>query len=177
MIDWHCHILPGLDDGAATAEEALEMAAILSAVGFSHIHCTPHLIKGCFDADNRAVTAAVAALQAAIRRAGLSLTLLPGREYSLDEFFPGYLRDPMPLGATNYLLLEVPGQVEAGLVKDTCRRIVTAGYVPVIAHPERSPLFSLPARKTRGVLSSLQGLFSSSLTEKEGNRLLVDYLR
>lgn len=45
MIDWHCHILPGLDDGAADMEQSLAMAAALATAGFRTVYCTPHRMQ------------------------------------------------------------------------------------------------------------------------------------
>ena len=53
MIDFHCHILPGLDDGPAHIDESVAMAAALRDAGFRTIYCTPHLIKGCFERTTR----------------------------------------------------------------------------------------------------------------------------
>ncbi len=46
MIDWHSHILPGIDDGSPDMEQSLAMAAALSAAGFTTVYCTPHLMRG-----------------------------------------------------------------------------------------------------------------------------------
>lgn len=49
FIDFHSHLLPGLDDGSADECESLEMARILSDFGFSTVHCTPHQMKGSYE--------------------------------------------------------------------------------------------------------------------------------
>jgi len=160
MIDWHCHILPGLDDGPALLEESLEMAAMLSAAGFTRIHCTPHCIRGYYDADNGAVLHSVSTLQKYIVDRGIRLRLLPGREYYLDEFFTAYLHDPIPLGETNLILIEIPDQAPHEFIKESCFRIVTAGYRPLIAHPERCAHFALPGEKPAGKWDAMLSLFS-----------------
>jgi len=50
VIDWHSHILPGVDDGAAEMEQSLAMASALSAAGFSTVYCTPHQMRGSYEA-------------------------------------------------------------------------------------------------------------------------------
>lgn len=52
MIDWHSHILPGIDDGAADIEQSLAMASALAAAGFTTVYCTPHLMRGCYETGN-----------------------------------------------------------------------------------------------------------------------------
>jgi tyrosine-protein phosphatase YwqE len=63
MIDFHSHILPDIDDGQADIEESVAMASALREAGFKTIYCTPHLIKGCYEADKQAMLAAIATFQ------------------------------------------------------------------------------------------------------------------
>jgi protein-tyrosine phosphatase len=143
--DWHCHILPGLDDGAATMDEAVEMAVALRQAGYSTVYCTPHMVKGTFEVDNATVRATVAALQAELSRRQIDLQLFPGREYYLDEFFADHLRDPLMLGETRLILVEISGNLPAAFVKDTFFRLRSSSYIPLIAHPERCSLFEFTA--------------------------------
>jgi protein-tyrosine phosphatase len=145
MIDWHCHILPGLDDGPDTLDESLEMARLLVAVGFRQVHCTPHSILGRFDNRPSQVQKATTRLQKELRRAGIPLLLSPGMEYYLDDYFPVLLEQPQTLGDSQMLLVEIPSQSSAELVRDNILRILHKGYVPLLAHPERSALLSLAA--------------------------------
>ena len=148
MTDWHSHLLPGLDDGAATVEEALEMALILSKAGFRQVCCTPHCIRGSYDATGGQVRAAVHSLQGELDAAGIDIRLRPGREHYLDEFLPDYLgTDPLTLGDSRYFLLEIPSTQDPEYVKQACYRIRIKGFIPVIAHPERCSLLSPPRPK------------------------------
>ena len=63
MIDWHSHILPGIDDGPAEIGQSLAMASALSVAGFTTVYCTPHLIRGCYEAGNDEVRLGVAELR------------------------------------------------------------------------------------------------------------------
>lgn len=186
MIDWHCHILPGLDDGAADIRQSLAMAAALSQAGFTTVHCTPHLMRGCFEATNDQVRHGIAELQERLDAGGIPLTLLPGREYCLDEFLPGLLEDPLPLGSSREILVEILPHTTADMIRRLLYAVVRSGFTPVIAHPERCLLLEPTVRRApgRGLLSSLKSLVaggsrgnrdpaSSGLT---GNPLL-DYLR
>ncbi|MEZ4485110.1 MAG: CpsB/CapC family capsule biosynthesis tyrosine phosphatase [Syntrophotaleaceae bacterium] len=141
-IDWHCHILPGLDDGPETLAESLEMARILAAAGFRQVHCTPHFILGSFHNRPAQVQQATLQLQKELQRAGIPLLLSPGIEYYLDEYFPVLLEQPQTLGHSRMLLVEIPSQAAAELVRDNIQRILHKGYVPLVAHPERSALLS-----------------------------------
>ena len=140
MIDWHCHILPEIDDGPETLAESLEMARLLAAVGFRQVHCTPHCVLGRFDNRPSQVQKATAELQKELSRAGIPLFLSPGMEYSLDEYFPVLLEQPQCLGDSRLLLVEIPPQGSPELVRENIRRIIQRGMIPLLAHPERSVL-------------------------------------
>lgn len=186
MIDWHSHILPGLDDGAADLPAALLMAAALSQAGFTTVCCTPHHIRGCYQADNGQVRRGVTELQGRLDDAAIPLTLLAGREYYLDEFLPEMLTDPLPLGESGLILVEIPPHMTGELVRRMIHDLVRGGFTPLIAHPERCPLLELPRRPAarNGVLGSLGRLFGDRPTDRKsgassgcsGNALL-DYLR
>jgi protein-tyrosine phosphatase len=143
MLDWHCHILPGVDDGPLDVDESVAMAVALSKAGYTSVCCTPHLLRGHYEADNETVRGAVAGLQGELDRRGVELHLLAGREYHQDEYLDDYLRSPLPLGDTTYLLMEIPGHSLPELVREACRRIIRLGCIPMVAHPERCRLFDL----------------------------------
>src|SRR5262245_6307403 len=79
MLDLHCHILPGVDDGAADLAEALAMARFYVRDGTTHVTATPHCHRHCrmLRAD---VLPHVARLNAELARAEVPLTVLPGSE-------------------------------------------------------------------------------------------------
>lgn len=165
LTDWHCHILPGIDDGPATMDESIEMARGLRLEGYTTVYCTPHLVRGSYDADNAMVTATLAALQAELVHQRIGLRLLPGREYYLDEYLIEYLKDPLPLGDTKYILIEIPNHMPVAFIKETCYRIKCAGFVPMIAHPERCAHFAVQPQKPAGNLNRILGLFNGSNAE------------
>lgn len=186
MIDWHCHILPGLDDGPKNIEQSLAMATSLAAYGFSEIHCTPHLIRDCFEASNSEVCRVIRELQQRVTDDNIPLTLLPGREYYLDEYLLDYLEKPLPLGDSRQVLIEIPHRTTGELVRQVLYQVVRAGFVPVIAHPERCHLLELKTGATpgRGFFGAMKRACSGSrdnsgdqeLSDSTGNALL-DYLR
>jgi protein-tyrosine phosphatase len=147
MIDFHCHLLPGLDDGPETIDDSVEMAAALQKAGYSLVYCTPHMKKSVYEADNQAVRASLVALQTRLNNENIGLQLFPGREYYLDEFFFEYLKNPLPLGETNLIMVEIPRHLPLEFIKETCFRIKCSGFIPMIAHPERDDLFTMPQKQ------------------------------
>lgn len=146
MIDFHSHILPGLDDGAKSLDESTEIASILVGSGFSEVYCTPHMIKGGFDNEPCNVRKAVIELKAVLTEAGISITLHPGAEYFLDEFLPGHLINPLPLDESSFFLVEAPMNADFDFIKECIYKIVRSGFVPLLAHPERYVFFDYELR-------------------------------
>lgn len=147
MIDYHCHLLPNLDDGPDHIDDSVAMAAALRDAGFKTVYCTPHLIKGSFEESNQTVRSSVSELQARLHAENIDLEVLPGREYYLDEYLLDYLKDPMTMGETQYVMIEIPGHAQAEFVKETLFRIKCSRLVPIIAHPERCGLLAIPQKQ------------------------------
>lgn len=186
MVDWHCHILAGVDDGPAEIEQSLSMAAVLAKKGFTTIYCTPHYMRGCYETGNDEVLRKVGELQQLIEDKGIPVTLLPGREYCLDEYLLVALENPLPLGDSRQILVEIPSRLSSNLVQELFYDVVRSGFIPVIAHPERCPLLVPPERQreNRGMWRSISRFLSTGhqykappdARDSTGNPLL-DYLR
>ena len=141
MIDFHTHILPALDDGAISIDDSIAMAKSLAAFGYKTVCCTPHCIKGYYDLTPQKVREATLMLQADLDNAEVQLDLWSGMEYMLDECFPQFAEDLLPLGETSLVLCEAPPQAHPGVVKDSLELIISKGFTPLVAHPERTPYF------------------------------------
>ena len=161
LTDHHCHLLPAIDDGAASLEESLLMARLLVDAGFSQVYCTPHCIPGCFDTTARQVEKAVNALQKELAAAGIDLELQPGMEYYLDEHFPEQLEAPRPLGETGLLLVEAPSQAPPELIMENIVQIQRKGLTPLFAHPERCGWLAAPDPEN-GLWAKAKGIFTQN---------------
>ena len=139
MLDLHCHILPGIDDGATDLDMALQMARIAADDGIHTIACTPHIYPGMYDNNADGIRAAIAAFQAELDHRGIPLRLVEGADVHLDLDLVGGIRaGRVPtLARSRYLLLEPPHHVAPPRFEDTIFQLMLAGYVPVITHPER----------------------------------------
>ena len=167
MIDYHCHILPGVDDGCRDLDESLALAQVLTTAGFKEVHCTPHCIHGVYDNTPSSVSAAVEQLQQQINSEGIPLKLHAGMEYYLDEYFLQKLSDVQPLGETSLLLIEFPMHpADPWQLKDLVFQIVRKGYTPVLAHPERYQ-FLIPQEETAGLLNGFKHLFVKAQQQSE----------
>ena len=143
MIDLHCHLLPGIDDGPETLAEALEMARIAVANGIEEAHVTPHLHPGRWDNDLPKVAAAVEEYRAALAQAGIRLEIGSAAEVRLDyEILPMIEAGRVPFLGTldgyKVMLLEFPhSHVPVGADKFTAW-LLARNIRPMIAHPERN---------------------------------------
>jgi len=141
MIDYHCHILPGLDDGSAHVDESVAMARALAAAGYRQVYCTPHCIMGSYWHSPDRVREATLMLQADLDNAGVALELVPGMEYYLDEYLLTFTESLVPLGKTRLLLCEAPSDPNPELVVRALQHIIAQGFIPLVAHPERTQFF------------------------------------
>lgn len=141
MIDLHTHILPGLDDGAATLEESLDLARACVEDGVLLAAATPH-VRDDYPTDADTMERLVAEVRLALEREGIDLRLRGGGEIALDWL------DRLPLdelrrfglgGNPRYLLLEFPYVGWPLPLADLVFRLRAAGITPVLAHPERNP--------------------------------------
>ena len=135
MIDLHTHLLPGVDDGARTFDEAARVLARFAEQGVTRVVCTPHL---------RATEAIEppfvrnAALLAELRqRTGPVPALSLGWEVMLDRPGADFTRTALRLGGATAVLVEFPRSGIPPRAADELYRIRTSGIVPVVAHPER----------------------------------------
>ena len=155
MIDLHCHVLPGIDDGPSTLEESLEMARAAAAAGTRTIVATPHV---SWEYRNRAETIAtlVGELNARLGAEGVALEIRSGAELAMTrigDLAAGEL-SRLTLGGGRWLLVEPPFTVVATgldlLVADLQRQ----GYRVLLAHPERCPAFQRDRKMLEGLIDA-----------------------
>jgi protein-tyrosine phosphatase len=169
MIDIHLHLLPGVDDGAASPEETRGMLARARALGFAVLVATPHL-PDRLDPPYRERVASAFALTRELAAAE-EIEVRPGFEVRLTPDLPRRLAEgePITLGGSNAVLVDLPFGGWPHHVDQTLFAVQTAGFRPVLAHPERyaavqDELARALRLAERGVLmqlnlGSLHGLF------------------
>lgn len=161
MIDLHCHILPGIDDGPRVMEESLALARAAFADGTRTIVATPHVSSQWPDNDAEKIAAAVRAVNRALEDAGIAVTVLAGAEVALSraaDLDHSELR-ALRLGDGPWLLVECPLRPAAGL-EQGLGVLRMQGHRILLAHPERCPVFQREPERlaelvTLGVLTSV----------------------
>ncbi len=153
MIDIHCHLLPGIDDGPPTVEAALALAQGLVADGVTQVVCTPHVFPGRFENWRSSIAEEHARFAALLQHNGIALQLLWGGEVRLTpEVLDLLARRELPfmgeVAGYRTLLLEMPdGQVPLGAL-NFVRHLLAQRVRPIIVHPERN----------RGVMEKIERL-------------------
>src|SRR6478735_2419526 len=139
MIDLHCHILPGLDDGAADIIVSLKMARLFATDGVSVVAATPHILPGLYANTGPQIRAAIHTLQQSLDAEGIPLRLVSGADNHIVPSFVSELRSGhlLSLADSRYVLVEPPHHIPPPRLEDLFFNILVAGYVPILTPPER----------------------------------------
>jgi protein-tyrosine phosphatase len=161
LIDLHCHLLPGLDDGPATIEESLALARAASETGIDAIVATPH-IREDYPFDPAEIALRARELEQAFREAGIPLRVVEGAEVAITKVpdLDQATLSTLCLGDGPYMLVESPYTYATTVLEETVFDLQVQGFRPVLAHPERAPSFQqepdrLVGLVERGVLCSV----------------------
>ena len=174
MIDLHSHILPGIDDGAATIGQSLELARIMVDAGTETVAATPH-VRGDYPTSADAMEHLVAELRRTFADHGVPLRLLPGGEIDLghlDLLAPEELGRFGLGGNPDYLLLEFPYYGWPLQLGAQVLALRSRGVTPVLAHPERNPDVQDEPDRLRAVVEqgALVQLTAASVDGRLGGR-------
>lgn len=137
MIDTHCHLLPGLDDGSRTLDDALELARSMVEAGVEFVLCTPHFSR-LYPTNYAKSQKQEAAFLEALASKGLELEIAlaaeVGPEFALSADSEQLLARSI---ARRYLLVELVADTPAVFLETLVERLDELGLLPIIAHPER----------------------------------------
>ncbi|MFS0562949.1 CpsB/CapC family capsule biosynthesis tyrosine phosphatase [Terribacillus sp. 179-K 1B1 HS] len=141
MIDVHCHILHGLDDGPSTLEESLKMAEEAVFEGIDTIVASPHDQTRDSYNSRQKIYASIDAMNGVLREEGIPLQVLPGQEtfVSNDLLEERDFMELMPVNVnTSYIYLQLPENPLPSYLKQLIREMQASGFHPVIANPEKN---------------------------------------
>ena len=142
MIDLHCHILPGIDDGAKDMDETLEMARIATSQGIKNIICTPHYIQYNDSSNKNHLEGLVQEVNKCLYKEGILLNLSVGHEIYITPDLPKLVREGevATLNNSRYILIEFTMNDIPIYAEDVFYELRLMGLVPILAHPERYPM-------------------------------------
>ena len=140
MIDLHCHILPGIDDGSKNLAESLKILRHAAEAGVTTAILTPHYVRDSkYNCNNARKNQLLEILKIAVQDAEIPIDLHLGNEVYLDQNLLDLLSsgEIATLANSRYLLIELPVLTEDQTARDTLFKLITSGFTPIIAHPER----------------------------------------
>jgi protein-tyrosine phosphatase len=182
VIDLHCHILPGIDDGAATTDDAVELARQMVGAGVRTVAATPHLREDYPDVRVADLASRCEDLAATLRSAEIALDVRSAAEVDLLNALDA-TDDELRLASYDQrgkdILLETPYGPLPTSFEEQIFRLSVRDYRILLAHPERNPtLQNDPARLSelvrRGVLIQVT---ASSLVPRRSRSRTVEYAR
>lgn len=175
MIDTHLHILPGVDDGPETMQEALELARALVSEGVTAAIATPHYNDEFAPHSAAEIRARVDDMQRQLDHYGIPLRLFAGHEALIR---PGLVADIQAgrlatLNGSRYLLLELWNSTWLPETERVIFELRAAGIVPMIAHPERYHTLQRDPYRLTSLLQqgAMVQLTASSLIGMQGNTI------
>lgn len=137
--DMHSHILPGIDDGSPDIATSLILVKGLYDLGYRRLVATPHVIGDFYRNNPIIINKQLERLKEACADAGIDIELSAAAEYMLDDYFLTILKqkDQVLPVFKNFILTELPYSVMPMNVNEIVFEIITANYIPILAHPER----------------------------------------
>ncbi|MBK5279839.1 MAG: capsular biosynthesis protein [Bacteroidia bacterium] len=163
LIDIHSHLLPAIDDGAKTMEEAWQIIRTFEDLGYVKLNTTPHIMNDFYRNTPLGIQTKKDQLTNFLKEKYCSIQIEAAAEYYLDESLLQSVENNealMTFGNQKYLLFETNFLTEPYPLKDFIFKITTKGYKPVLAHPERYEYLhktfdKLEDLRNRGVLFQL----------------------
>lgn len=141
MIDLHCHLLPGLDDGSKNMNTSLKLANDAVKDGVNYALLTPHHMNGVYLNHKKMVIQRTQEFQAEIDKCKIPLKVFPGQEVRINGDLLSALDQDDILFADEggrYLMLEFPSDDVPSYTNNIIYEIMQRGIIPVIVHPERN---------------------------------------
>lgn len=188
--DIHSHFIPGIDDGAQTMEDSIQMLTEMYTLGYKKVITTPHIMGDFYKNTPEIILEGLEKVKTALREANIPLEVEAAAEYYIDFDFEKKLNEGKLLTfGNNYLLFEISYLNPPDNLDHIIFKMQTLGYKPVLAHPERYNFFHSDFKKyenfiEKGVLlqmniNSLTGHYSHStkkIAEQMINKNMISFL-
>jgi protein-tyrosine phosphatase len=137
-VDMHSHLIPGIDDGVGSLEESVESAKLLYNIGYKHVITTPHIMADYYPNTPEIIKNGLDKVQKALKEANIPITIDAAAEYYLDyTFYENFKKENLLPINDKFLLFELSFLNRPQILNEMIFKIQTAGFVPILAHPER----------------------------------------
>ena len=180
--DIHSHFIPGIDDGAKTIEDSVQMISAMHQMGYRKVITTPHTMSDYYRNTSEIILSGKENVKAALREANIPIEIEAASEYYLDYDFERKLKEEKLLTfGSNYLLFEISYMNPPDNLFHVIFEMQLQGYKPVLAHPERYNFWHADFQKyeafvDKGILlqmniNSLSGYYSMA-TKKIAEQMI-----
>lgn len=141
-VDIHSHLIPGIDDGSQSMDESVDMLRQFSEWGYRKVVTTPHIMLDYYKNDPTIINEGLAALRERLEQEDFDIEVEAAAEYYLDEHFEKLIEaDNLLTFGDRYLLFELPFFSKPANYEQIVFALLSKGYKPVLAHPERYTYF------------------------------------
>ncbi len=139
QTDMHSHFLPGIDDGAPTLEDSIQLIKGMQSMGYKKLITTPHIYWDIYKNTSDIILNKLSIVKDEILRQGIEIEIEAAAEYFCDEHFEELIekKDLLSFGNNKYVLLEISFMDENVNLQRALFNLRLAGYRPILAHPER----------------------------------------
>lgn len=188
--DMHSHLIPGIDDGAQTIDDSIELITRLKQLGYNRLVTTPHIKVDHYANTPSTILSGLAEVKEALEQRGIDMQVHAAAEYYIDDYFMQLLDTEQLLTVwKNEVLVELSFMFEPVQLGDIIFKLTSKGYQPIMAHPERYAYYhhdldKYEELKNRGCylqmnLNSLTGYYgkpAKTVAEKLFNMGMYDYV-
>ncbi|MBN2768651.1 MAG: capsular biosynthesis protein [Campylobacterales bacterium] len=140
-VDFHSHILPNLDDGAANIDDSLRMIQEFLDLGYRKIITTPHIKKDKYENTPKGIQDALLSLKAILKEKEIDVDIIALAEYYCDAGFLEYIKNDDILHLNHFVLFEFSYMIPPPNLEEIIYELKVRDYIPVLAHPERYSYF------------------------------------
>lgn len=145
VVDMHSHLIPGIDDGVGTLDEAVHLAEMMAGLSFQKLITTPHIMLDGYKNTPEIIKGGLEQVQNALDKKGLSIPIEAAAEYFFDEGFERLInKGELLTFGNNYVLFEISFINRPAGLEQLVFQLQAKGYKPVLAHPERYPYLFTP---------------------------------
>lgn len=142
QVDVHSHFIPGIDDGAKTMSDSIELIGSFKAMGYRKVITTPHVMSDYYRNTPEIILNGLEDVRAALKKHEIDIEVDAAAEYYLDADLEEKIdkRELLTFG-DNHVLFELPFVSEPSILDRAVFNMQTAGYKPILAHVERYPFY------------------------------------
>ena len=138
QVDFHSHLIPGIDDGAKEMEESIAMIRRFKELGYKKVITTPHVMSDFYRNTPEIILKGLEEVKNELNKQKIEIEIEAAAEYYLDEFFNKKIQERTLLTfGEQYVLFELPFLSEPPNLASAIFELQTNGYQPILAHPER----------------------------------------